>query len=634
MIMQARSIELVMQGEPLVEKKSVLVRLFSAIWGGVNGVRKVLHFVLLIFIFALFFGAMADTPLVFPERAALQIQPYGYLVEQTEGDPFERAVAELAGDGKPQTRVQDILDALAFAKNDDRIEVVYLELSSLLGAGLSKLQTVAAAIEEFKQSGKPVIASADFLSQPGYYLAAHADELYLHPDGLLFIDGYGSYHNYYKDLIDLLKIDWNVFRVGTHKSFVEPYTRNDMSAEDRETRLRLINQLWSLYQVDVESARGLDDGALVRYTDNLLELVDEAGGDMATAALDFNLVDALMTRTELRDHLIEQVGSDPEKPDTFNSVDMFAYLAQMRMLEGTTVGTENVAVVIASGEVLFGSQPPGTIGGDSTAKLLRDARNDDSVKAVVVRVDSPGGSTFASEIIMDEILALRASGKPVVASMGSVAASAGYAISMVADKVIASPSTITGSIGIFGMFPTYQRTIATIGVSTDGIGTTPWAGEFRPDREMSAQAKELFQLFINDGYDDFISDVAANREMDKDSVDAIGQGQVWTGMEALNNGLVDELGGLDDAIVAAAELAGLDEGDFGIKPIEKDLSPTEQMIIDLISVARTAGIDLSSWSRRSSAVSRLTDDIAARAESLLRFNDPKGIYSHCFCDIR
>lgn len=623
-----------MQDELVVEKKRPLVRIFAAVWGGMNGVRKVLHLIMLLFLFALFFGAIADTPLVFADRAALRIQPSGYLVEQIEGDPFDRAVAQLAGDGKPQTRVQDIVDALEYAQDDDRIEVVYFELSSLLGGGLSKLQTVAAAIEAFKESGKPVIASADFLSQQGYYLAAHADQLYLHPDGMLLIDGYGAYLNYYKDLIDLLKIDWNVFRVGTHKSFVEPFTRNDMSAEDREARLRLINQIWSLYQVDVETARGLDDGALEYYTDHFLELVEKAGGDLGTVALDYGLVDELMTRTALREYLIEQVGSDPEMPDNFNAIEMFDYLAQMRMLKGSTVDTENVAVIIASGEVLFGSQPPGTIGGESTAKLLRKARNDDSVKAVVVRVDSPGGSTFASEIIVDEILALRDAGKPVVASMGSVAASAGYAISMVADRVIASPSTITGSIGIFGMFPTYQRTIATVGIFTDGVGTTQWSGMFRPDREMSVQAKELFQLFINDGYDDFISDVAASRDMEKDAVDAIGQGQVWTGMEALNNGLVDELGGLDDAIAVAAELAGLDDGEFGIKTIEKELSPTEQMIIDLLSVAGSVGIDISKWAGQPNTVARLVDDIAVTAESLLRFNDPKGIYSHCFCDIR
>lgn len=612
---------------------NVLSKILGAIWSGADGVRKVLHLVLLLIVFMLFFGAMSDAPLAIPAKAALVIRPSGFLVEQIEGEPFDRAIAELAGDGKPQTLVQDIVDALNFAKEDDRIAVVYLELSGLFGAGLSKLQQIAVAIEDFKESGKPVIASADFLGQQGYYLAAHADEFYLHPEGFLMLRGYGRFQNYYKDAIDLLRIDWNVFRVGTHKSFVEPYTRMDMSDEDRETTMHLIDQLWALYQVDVETARSLEDGTVARFSNDFLDAVKARGGDVAKAAVDHELVDGLLTRNEVRDLLIDHVGEDEEDPDSYNATDMYGYLAQMRMLAGGTVKAENVAVIIAAGEILFGSQPPGTIGGDSTAALLRRAHNDDSVKAVVLRVDSPGGSTFASEIIMDEIKALRDSGIPVVASMGSVAASGGYAISMHADKVIASPASITGSIGIFGMYPTFQRTLDAIGIATDGVGTTPWSGELRPDREMSEQSKQLFQLVVDDGYDDFISAVAESRRMDKDDVDSIGQGQVWTGMDALNNGLVDELGDLDDAIAAAADLAGLAEGEFGIKSIEQELSPTEQLIVDLLSAAATVGIDLSGLAGRSSLVDEITQQITARTTTLLRFNDPKGVYSHCLCDV-
>ena len=617
-----------------MSKANMLGRLFSAIWGGVDGFRKVLHLVLLLIVFVLFFGAMQDTPLTLPDRAVLVIQPYGFLVEQIEGDPFDRALAELAGDGKPQTLVQDIVDALEFAKEDDRIEVVHLELSSLIGAGLSKLQHLSAAIEDFKTSGKPVIASADFLSQQGYYIAAHADEVYLHPNGMLLLRGYGRFRNYYKDAIDLLRIDWNVFRVGTHKAFVEPYTRMDMSDEDRETTLRLIEQLWSLYQVDVETARELETGTIEDFTDNFSEIVEEAGGDLATAAAQYGLVDDLLKRTEVRELLIDYVGPDPDNADTYKAAPMYDYLAQMRVLSGDKVGAKNVAVIVAAGEILFGTQPPGTIGGDSTAELLRRARNDDSVEAVVLRVDSPGGSAFASEIIVDEILALQEEGKPVVASMGSVAASGGYQISMYADRIFASPSTITGSIGIFGMFPTYQRTLDAVGIATDGIGSTPWSGEFRPDRAMSEQAKQLFQFVIDDGYRDFIGSVADSREMEIDAVDAIGQGQVWTGMDALNNGLVDELGGLDDAIALAAELAGISDEDFGIKIIDQELSPTEQMLIDLIGTFATLGIDVSGWSGQHSLVDDIKDSVAEKTSTLLKFNDPKGVYSHCFCDIR
>lgn len=617
-----------------MSKANLLVRLFSAIWGGVDGVRKVLHLVLLLFVFMLFFGAMKDSTLVLPDRAVLVIEPYGFLVEQIEGDPFDRALAELAGDGKPQTLLQDIVDALEYAKDDDRIEVVYLELTSMLGAGLSKLQHLSAAIEDFKTSGKPVIASADFLSQQGYYVAAHADEVFLHPNGMLLLRGYGRFRNYYKDAIDLLRIDWNVFRVGTHKAFVEPYTRMDMSDEDRETTLRLVEQLWSLYQVDVETARELEAGTIEDFTDNFSEIVEEAGGDLATAAAQYGLVDDLLKRTEVRELLIDYVGPDPDNADTYKAASMYDYLAQMRMLSGDKVRSKNVAVIVAAGNILFGTQPPGTIGGDSTAELLRRARNDDSVEAVVLRVDSPGGSAFASEIIVDEILALQEEGKPVVASMGSVAASGGYQISMYADRIFASPSTITGSIGIFGMFPTYQRTLEVIGISTDGIGSTPWSGELRPDRAMSEHAKRLFQLVIDDGYQDFIGSVADSRSMEIDAVDAIGQGQVWTGMDALNNGLVDELGGLDDAIAAAAELAEISDEDFGIKSIDQELSATEQMVIDLLGAVATMGIDISGWTGQRSLVDDIKDSVAEKTSTLLRFNDPKGVYSHCLCDIR
>ncbi len=630
--MVANYSESVMRAISNVTSQNIVVRFFSAIWRGADAVRKVLHLLFLLILFVVFVGALSGgAPRSLPGKAALVIKPVGALVEQLEGDPFERAVAEALGDGRPQTVVQDIVDALEFARDDDRIQVVYLELSSMAGGGLSKLRRIAKSIEGFRESGKTVVASADFMTQQAYYLAAHADEAYLHPDGILFLQGYGSYRNYYKDAIDLLRIDWNVFRVGTHKSFVEPYTRMDMSEEDRETRTRLISQLWALYRDDVVAARELENGSVQAFTDNFLANVEAAGGDLATAALDSNLVDALLTRTEVRDLLIDYVGEDPDHPDTFSAAGMYEYLAQMRLLSGGTVEEENVAVIVAAGDILFGSQPPGTIGGDSTAALLREARNDESVKAVVLRVDSPGGSAFAAEVIADEIKALRQDGKPVVASMSSVAASGGYAISMDADKLFASPATITGSIGVFAMIPTFQRTIATVGIATDGVGTTPWSGELRPDRAMSDNAKALVQVAVEDTYDDFISDVATGRGMDKSEVDRIGQGQVWTGLDALENGLIDELGELDDAIAAAAALAEMD--DYGIKTFEQELSAAQQLLVDIIGSTARAGLDLSAWVRKPSAIEQVANELAGQAKSALRFNDPKGIYSHCFCNI-
>lgn len=613
--------------------KNPLLRLLSAIWSGLDGIRKILHLALLLFIFLLFFGLAADEAVVRPSGAALTIEPYGELVEQLDGDPYDRAIGSLLGDGKPQTMVQDIVEAFAYARDDERIEIAYLDLNRMLGSGLSKLQQVAAAMDDFRASGKTIVASADFLSQQGYFLAAHADQIYLHPDGAVMFLGYGRFATYYKDAIDLLRIDWNVFRVGTHKSFVEPYTRTNMSEEDRAASERLVNSMWQMYRDDVEAARGLEAGSIAHFADNLLDYVGRAGGDTAIAALDFGLVDELLTRTEVQQRMIEEVGEDEDRPGQFYTTDMYDYLRQMRFLDAGEVQEQNVAIVVAAGDILFGEQSPGTVGADSTAALLRQARGDDAVSAVVLRVDSPGGSSFAAEVIVDEVLALREAGKPVVASMSSVAASGGYAISMYADRVIASPATITGSIGVFGMFPTYQRSIDAIGISTDGVGTTPWSGQFRPDREMSDQTRQLFQLFIEDTYDDFINDVAAGRGLDESAVDAIGQGQVWTGVEALENGLVDELGGLDDAIAAAAELAELDEGQFGTFVIEPQLSPSEQIIVDLLGVAVSVGVNLSRWVHTPDFFNRVAQRIDETAAGLLRFNDPNGIYRHCLCDL-
>ena len=574
---------------------------------------------------------MSGAPTLIPQRAALVIQPVGTLVDQLDGDAYDRALSELLGEAVAQTLVQDVVDALEYAQTDDRIAAVHLELSALGSGGLSKLRTIAAAIEEFQASGKPVIASADIYSQAGYYLAAHADDVYMHPEGLVFVRGYGAYRTYYKDAIDTLRLDWNVFRVGTHKSFVEPYTRMDMSPEDRESRTHLIDQFWAMYLDDVEAARELDKGSVNDFVQNMVSHAAASDGDVAIAAREAGLIDELLGHSEVRDVLKGYAGEDKDDSTLYASVRSGDYLRQMQLLHGDEARDANVAIVVAAGEILDGSQPSGTIGGDSTALLLRSAIADDSVKAVVLRVDSPGGSVFASEVIAQEIEALQAAGKPVVASMGSVAASGGYWIAVVADRVFASPATVTGSIGVFGMFPTYQRTIKALGVATDGVGTTPWVGQLRPDREMSEDTKALFQLIINDTYDDFISGVAESRDMEKQAVDRIAQGQVWSGTDALNNGLIDELGTLDDAIQAAAELAGLSGTQYGRKLIEPRLSPTEQMILDFLAVAKGAGIEISSLVDGPNALESFASGLQQMLAGLAKFNDPKGVYSHCFC---
>ncbi len=608
---------------------SGVLRLFSAVWTGVDGFRKLLHLFILLFLFAAIFGAMSGTAPVLPGESALTIRPVGQLVDQLEGDAFDRAVEELTDQARPQTLVQDIVDALDYASSDSRIQVVHLELTGLGGAGLSKLQRIGRAMEDFKQSGKPLIASGDFLSQGAYYVAAHADEVYLHPEGLLIMEGYGRYRSYFSDAIEKLRLDWNIFRVGTHKSFIEPYTRMDMSPEDRENTTTLISQLWDFYAADVESARGLEAGTVQSYADGFVEHVEAADGDPALAAVQQGLVDELMTRIDLKELLKTYTAEGDD--GSYRNVGMGDFLAQSRLLDTSRVKAENIGVVVAAGDIVFGDQPPGTIGAESTSELLRQALRDDSVKAVVFQVDSPGGSAFASDVIANEIEALQVAGKPVVVSMSSVAASGGYWISAGADRLFANPSTITGSIGIFGMFPTYQRAAEVLGLGTDGVGTTRWAGQFRPDREMSEDAKALFQLVIDDGYDDFISRVAEYRELDIAEVDSIAQGKVWTGRDALANGLVDELGSLEDAIASAAELAGV--SDYGVKRIEPSLSSTEQLLVDLMTAGASVGIDPAVFVSRPTTLQKVAGELEAIIEPLTRFNDPKGVYAHCLCEI-
>lgn len=613
------------------KKPNIFLRILSWIWRAADSVRKVLHLFLLLVVFFLFFGAMGSGTDILPQRAALDIAPVGFLVEQLEGSPLERAQAELMGDASVQTRVQDVVDALYYAETDRRIDAVHLDLSGLAGGGLSKLVRIADAMDQFRESGKTIIASGDFFSQAGYYLAAHADEVYLHPEGVVFLTGYGSFRTYYKDAIDFLRIDWNIFRVGTHKTAVEPYLRMDMSPEARESIDNLTTQLWAMYQTDVVAARTLDDGALDSYANGLVEHVTEAGGDLATAALDAGLVDELLTRIELRERLIDLVGEDSSREDDYVYAGMYEYLDQMRLLDGGSVQDRNVAVIVAAGEITFGSQGPGTIGAESTSALLRRARNDETVAAVVLRVDSPGGSSFASEIIAHEVEALRSSGKPVIVSMGSVAASGGYWISAGADRIVASPATITGSIGIFGMVPTYQRSLDALGVAVDGTGTTIWSGEFRPDREMAPHTRELFQVVIEDGYTDFISRVARERGMEVEDVDIIGQGRVWTGADALENGLVDELGTFDDAVQLAADLANLDV--YGMKFIETELSSFEQFLVDILEASDDFGMSFGSMNSSSAGLEQLAARFGELLDPLARFDDPRGVYAHCLCEL-
>jgi len=568
-----------------------------------------------------------------PESAALVLAPEGTIVEQLGGDPVERARNELTGTAEPQTLLRDLLDAIEAAATDDRIQVLFLDLDRMGGAGLTKLQDLGAAIRDFKTSGKRVIAAADMYGQNQYYLASLADEIYLHREGALLLEGYGRYRTYYRDLIDRLEIDWNVFRVGTFKSAVEPYLRRDMSEAARTANLEWLGDLWRTWLADVAAARGVPVEVLEDYVVRFPVHLAEAGGDLAETAVAAGLVDVAATRDAVRDRLVELVGEDEESHSFFR----VSHEDYLKALGGDRPGVDpdgdGVGVIVARGSILDGTQPPGKIGGDSTAALIRQARHDDDVKALVLRVDSGGGSAFASEVIRRELELLREAGKPLVVSMGSVAASGGYWIATPADEIWAYPTTITGSIGIFGMLPTFQRPLEKhLGIRVDGVGTTWAAGAMRLDRALPVEVKESMQLVIEQGYRDFIGLVAAARGSTPEAVDGIAQGRVWSGEDAHRLGLVDQLGGFDQAVAAAARLADLGD-DYAVHWVTRELDLGQRLMVGLFETS--AGL-LGSTDTRAVEPGphlRLLRRLETQLEQLTELNDPKGVYALCLIEV-
>lgn len=567
--------------------KSVL-RALSTTWKVISTVVATATTLVLLFVFAavIIMLLSGDEPEV-PDGSALVVAPKGYLVEQrAAAKPVDRAIDELLGQSSAETLVYDVITAIDEAAGDERITAMVLDLSTFSGGSMTKLQDVAAAIDRFRAAGKTVIATSDNYETPSYYLASRADEIVIHPDGLVIIDGLSRYRMYFKDALDKLLIDYKVFKVGRYKSAVEPYLRNDMSPEAKEANIEWMSDLWNAYVEEVSAARDMAPERLREIIDDAPALISAAQGNMAQFALDAGLLDHTLGRIEFRQKMIELVGEDEEADDeTYKKIGFATYLEAIgkKGCEDRN-GKQKVAVVIARGTILGGEQPPGSIGGESTARLIRKARLDEDVKAIVLRVDSGGGSAFASEVIRRELEKAKEEGKPVVVSMGGVAASGGYWISTPADRIFAHPTTITGSIGIFGAFPTYPRTLAKLGVYVDGVGTTPLSGAIRPDRVMPQEAEQVIQAMIEQGYRQFLGIVAESRGMTVEQVDEIAQGRVWSGMDALELGLVDEFGGIDDAIAHAAERAELGE-DYGVDYIEREQNFRQQLLGRLLATA-------------------------------------------------
>jgi protease-4 len=607
-------------------------RLLRWIWSGLDGLRKVLHLLLLLALFSIVWGLFSSPIPLVADKAALVIDPQGPLVEQLAGDPVERALAKSLRRQPSETLLRDVVDAVESAADDDRISSLYLDLGGLEGGGLAKLQEVAAAIDDFRASGKPVIAYGDFYEQNQYYLAAHADEIYLDPMGAAYVDGYANYGLFVKDALDKLSIDVNIFRVGEYKSAVETFSRNDMSPADREESLAWLGAVWNTYKSDVAKAREFEPARLQEYADGAAGALRKAGGDLGKMALDAGLVTSLKGRFEVEDRLAQLTGED-EDTHSYVGVDFNSYLANVASERALHAGSkQKVGVIVASGDIVPGEELPGMIGSDTLAQQLRDAAHDDALKAVVLRIDSPGGSVFASEVIRREVAALRKAGKPVVASMSSLAASGGYYIAMDADRIVASPATLTGSIGIFFMMPTFQRSLERLGVHTDGVGTTALSGEFRPDRPLGDISKDILQQTIDRGYQDFIGRVAKARKKPVAAIDAVAQGRVWAGADAKRLGLVDELGGYEDAIKLAAKLAKLGD-DYDVEYLDPDVGIGEALGLR-IRVA-LAGLVAPLLPKGDLAViPKALTPLIQEARRLAKLSDPGNVYAYCIaCSI-
>jgi protease-4 len=605
---------------------------FSGLWRGLDGLRKALHLIVLLVIFVLIIGLLRSGVPRIPAKAALLVAPEGQLVEQLSGEPVQRALEEARGQGHAETLLWDLTDSIRAAASDTHIRVLALDLEKFGGATQPTLEELAGALREFRASGKKVIAYGSELTQERYYLAAQADEIYLDPMGFVLIDGYERYRTYFKDALDKLGVGINVFRVGAFKSAVETFTRTSMSPEDREESLAYLTALWSGYQQAVTRARKLPADALSRYVDSLAKTVPAARGNAAQVALQAQLVTAVKTRLEAEQRLIGIVGQD-DTSGSFKSVSASDYARVARAAKKMRAGGKpRVGVIVASGQILDGDQPPGVVGGESTARLIRQARLDKQVKAVLLRVDSPGGSVLASEQIYRELLALRAAGKPLVVSMSGYAASGGYYISAPADEIWASPTTITGSIGIFAIIPTVEKTLGKIGVSVDGVGTTALSGQLRIDRPLGEEARVLLQSQINRGYDDFLARVAAGRRKTPAQVDTIAQGRVWAGADAQRLGLVDQLGSFNDAVKAAARRAKLT--DYASEFIEPELTWAQQLAMQLRSRAAQLFVSASPNELALAELGRRLDPVTREVARLSRFSVPNRLYAYCFCEVR
>jgi protease-4 len=608
------------------ESKSPVLRLFGWIWRLFVGAYRVLIILWTLVVAGLiWFALQGGAPVRVENNTALTLVPSGTLVEQINS-PNAGLLRQLGETRPSQTLLRDLTDALGAATTDSRIPFAVLRLDDLQAAGLPQLQELAVAMKKFRAAGKPIYVYGESFDQNQYFIAAHADEISLDPMGMLMLEGYSSYNNYFKDALDKLGVQINVFRVGEYKSAVEPFLRNDMSPEAKQANQAWLNDLWDVYNTSVSAARKLPDRAADHYARDFAPELLKRAGDAAPYALDAHLINHVETLAQFRKRMGDKVGFDKDK-GTFRQIDFSSYLRAVKRTQKNP-SSNKIALVVVQGEIVDGDSDSDSAGGDTISNLLDDARRDDDVKAVLLRVNSPGGSVFASEKIRRKVEALQDDGKPVVVSMSTLAASGGYWISMAADQIWAEPSTITGSIGIFGLIPTIDEPLNKLGIHTDGVGTTPLAGAFRSDMPLSPEAKTIVQSTIERGYHEFIAGVSKGRNIPVDKVDSIARGRVWSGAAAKGLGLIDNLGGIEDAEAAAAKLADLKPGGYRIDELQPQSDVLGRWLGKLLGESHA---DLSFLAALLPQHAGLVQPVRDAAMLLRHFNDPRGAYVYCFC---
>ena len=601
-----------------------MLRLLKGIWRVLSGISRAISVLVPLLFVAIFVIAFSttlseSTPEPLPERAALLIAPSGPLVE--DSPPVDALSAFLNQDYDQPALLNDVVRSIRWAATDERITALVFDLENLAGPSTSQTLEISSAIEVFRESGKPVIAAGDFYSQAHYLLASQADQILLHPEGGMFLEGFSVYRSYLRSFLEKTRVTMHVFRAGENKSAVEPYLRDDMSDGEREVVSLWLKGLWDTYTEMAESRRELPAGTMDQFIASFPAELAASDNDLAETMLAAGWVDVLADHAQMEDALAEWVGVTDE--DGYAEVvSLDRYVEDVKM--SRSLSEENlplIAIIPVEGTLMPGDSEEGMAGSDTINGYIDTALEAENLAAIVLRVNSPGGSVFASDLIRRKLLEVADADIPIVVSMGTVAASGGYWIAAEADEIWALPTTITGSIGAFSAFPTIEGIVEYIGVTVDGVGTTPLAGAASFNRGLTPEMASIVQSLANGAYDDFIELVAAGRGMSEQAVKDVADGLVWTGAEAAERGLVDELGGLDEAVTAAARLAGVEDW----RTARTRVPPSFESVL-LQELSRSFGTvtaPLGGW------FESLVGAFKPVVRSLSSLRDPMHVYAQC-----